>query len=63
MEYVDLRNGLELDQLVSLAQKSDEPFVVSENGDECLIVMRPAVFERILFDSHIVNIMNEAKHD
>ena len=63
MEYVDLRNGLELDQLVSLAQKSDEPFVVSENGDKCLIVMRPAVFERILFDSHIVNIMNEAKHD
>ncbi len=42
-------------ELVSLAHKSDEPVIVFDGNDECLVAMRPAVFERILFDSDLLN--------
>lgn len=45
-----------VDQLVKQAQESDEPVVVLDGEDECLIAMRPAVFERVLFDTSLVNI-------
>lgn len=41
--------------LVGLAQASDEPIIVFDGDDECLIAMRPAVFERILFDTDLLN--------
>lgn len=41
--------------LVGLAQSSDEPLIVFDGDDECLIAMRPAVFERILFDTDLLN--------
>ena len=41
--------------LVMAAQASYEPIVVLDGEDECLVAMRPAVFERILFDSDLLN--------
>ena len=41
--------------LVSATQASDEPVVVLDGEDECLVAMRPAVFERILFDGMCLN--------
>ena len=55
MGYVELRamNGLE--SLVAAAHGTDEPVVVFDGEDECLVAMRPAVFERILYDSDLLN--------
>ena len=41
--------------LVTVAQHSDEPVAVFDGEDECLIAMRPSVFERILFDTDLLN--------
>jgi len=46
--------------LVGIAQSSDEPVIVFDGDDECLVVMRPAVFERILFDSDLLNCSDRA---
>lgn len=42
-------------ELVGVVQESDEPIIVLDGEEECLIAMRPAVFERILFDSDLLN--------
>ena len=41
--------------LVSCTHATDEPVIVFDGEDECLIAMRPQVFERILFDSDLLN--------
>ena len=41
--------------LVGAAHETDEPIIVFDGEDECLIAMRPAVFERILFDTDLLN--------
>ena len=41
--------------LVGFTQASDEPVVFLDGEDECLVAMRPAVFERILFDTDLLN--------
>ena len=41
--------------LVARAQVSDEPVVVFDGEDECLVAMRPTVLERILFDTSLLN--------
>ena len=46
-------NGI--DELVACVHETDEPVVVFDGADECMIAMRPAVFERILFDSDLLN--------
>ena len=43
--------------LVSCVHESDEPVVVLDGQDECLVAMRPAVLERILFDTDLLNRM------
>lgn len=45
-------------ELVGAAHDSDEPIIVHDDGGECLVVMRPAVFERILFDTNLLNQMD-----
>ena len=39
-----------LRQLVAEAQGVDDPVIVFDGEDECLVAMRPPVFERILLD-------------
>ena len=40
-----------LRDLVARAQGADEPVIVFDGEDECLVCMRPPVFERMLFDT------------
>ena len=55
METCNLDKLTQAKDLVNLAQGSDEPVIVFDGEDECLIAMRPPVFERILFDSDLLN--------
>ena len=55
METCNLDKLTQAKDLVILAQGSDEPVIVFDGEDECLIAMRPAVFERLLFDTNILN--------
>ena len=55
METCNLDKLTQAKDLVILAQGSDEPVIVFDGDDECLIAMRPPVFERILFDGDLLN--------
>ena len=55
MGSIELRTLSDVASLVAIAHESDEPVVVHDGDDECLIAMRPAVFERILFDTDLLN--------
>lgn len=55
MDVIELRALETTNMLIARAQGADEPVVVLDGEDECLIAMRPAVFERLLFDSNLLN--------
>lgn len=55
METATLTMLENVESLVKHAHSVDEPVVVYDGADECLVAMRPAVFERILFDSNLLN--------
>lgn len=55
METRELETLADVHDLVAQAQSSDEPVIVFDGEDECLIAMRPPVFERILFDTDLLN--------
>lgn len=55
MGSIDLSMLENVGSLVGIAHDSDEPVAVFDGVDECLVVMRPAVFERILFDTNLLN--------
>jgi len=40
-----------LRELVAETQGVDDPVIVFDGDDECLVAMRPSVFERILVDT------------
>ena len=60
MEICNLDKLTQAKDLVNLAQGSDEPVIVFDGDDECLIAMRPPVFERILFDTDLLNCEDRA---
>ena len=51
METCTIQNLNGLRELVALAYGAEGPVVVLDDESECLVAMRPAVFERILFDA------------
>lgn len=55
MGSIELRTLSNVEELVAQAQAADEPVIVFDDESECLVAMRPAVFERILFDSDLLN--------
>ena len=55
MDTCALNSVKDIRSLVGLAQASDEPVVVLDGEYECLVAMRPTVFERILFDTDLLN--------
>ena len=57
-----LQNLAGIDQLISDAQTSDEPVIVFDGEDECLVAMRPVVFERILADIDNLNSIRPSAH-
>ena len=60
MGSIELRTLSNASALVAAAQETDEPVIVYDGEDECLVAMRPAVFERILFDSDLLNCSDRA---
>ena len=50
-----MQDHCDVRELVDKAHRSTEPLVVFDGEDECLIAMQPSVFERILFDSDLLN--------
>ena len=44
-----------LQKLVAEVHGTSEPVIVFDGEDECLVAMSPSVFERILFDTHLLN--------
>lgn len=55
MKTCDMQTIGGVADLVALAQGADSPVVVFNGEDECLVAMRPPVFERILFDLDCLN--------
>lgn len=55
MGSIELRSLSDVTALVGAACESDEPIILYDGEDECLVAMRPSVFERILFDSDLLN--------
>ena len=60
MEAVTLDECASVRPVMSVAYQTGEPVVLLDGKDECLVVMRPAVFERILFDSDLLNCSDRA---
>ena len=58
METITMNSVQDVRTLVGKAHETDEPVIVLDGDDECLVAMRPAVFERILFDSNLLNCSN-----
>lgn len=50
MEMQTIRVTDTMRDLVRAAHQTSDPVIVFDGPDECLVAMRPAVFERILFD-------------
>lgn len=55
MGSIELRTLSDVTALIAAAHSVDEPVSVFDGDDECLVAMRPAVFERILFDTDLLN--------
>ena len=55
MESYTIQSLANVENLVALAQSSDEPVVVFDGEDECLVAMSPSVLERIMFDTNLLN--------
>ena len=60
MGSIELRTLSGVESLVAAAHEVDDPIVVLDGEDECLVAMRPAVFERILFEGDLLNASNRA---
>lgn len=55
MGSIELRSLPNVSALVSEVHNSEEPVIVYDGADECLVAMRPAVLERLLFDTDLLN--------
>ena len=55
MGTIELRALTEMKALIAAVHDVDEPVIVVDGDDECLVAMSPAVFERILFDTDLLN--------
>lgn len=55
MDAYKIQDSPNVKTLVSAAQQNDEPLMVYDGEDECMVAMRPSVFERILFDTNLLN--------
>lgn len=54
MKICDMSSYNAISDLVADAHRYDEPLVIFDGDDECMVAMRPAVFERMLFDSKLI---------
>ena len=55
MDTLLLEDKPTVETLVETAYRSGQPVAVKDGADDCLVVMTPAVFEHILFDTAVLN--------
>ena len=58
MEAVTLDECASVRPVMSVAYQTGEPVVLLDGKDECLVVMTPEAFERLLFDSRLLNCLD-----
>ena len=51
-----LENDLTVRELVQIVHREGMPVAVRDGEDECLVALTPAAFERILFDTAMLNL-------
>ena len=56
MDTLLLENYPTTESLVRETYKIGQPVAVSDGASECLVAMTPEVFERILFDTALLNL-------
>ena len=56
MDTLLLENNPTVRELVQMTHREGMPVVVRDGEDECLIALTPAAFERILFDTGVLNL-------
>ena len=56
MDTVLLENDFTVETLIQEAHRAGQPIAVKDGADECLVAMTPSVFERILFDTAVLNL-------
>ena len=56
MDTLLLENNPTVRELVQMAHREGMPVVVRDGEDECLIALTPEAFERILFDTTVLNL-------
>ena len=55
MKAVTVEECASVQEAMDVAYQADDPVSIVDDQDECLVVMTPDVFERILFDSSLMN--------
>lgn len=55
MGSIELRALSGAESLVASVHEANEPIIVFDGEDECLVAMSPSVFERVLYDSDLLN--------
>ena len=56
MDTLLLEDYPKTDDLLKRVYEGDLPVALSDGASECLIVMTPEAFERILFDTTLLNL-------
>ena len=55
MKAVTVEECASVQEAMNVAYQVVDPVSVVDGQDECLVIMTPSVFERILFDSSLAN--------
>ena len=60
MNIISLDSQTPVSEIVACAHGSNDPVLIRDGGDDCLVCMSPAVFERILFEGTALNSLDRA---
>lgn len=55
MDVININGLKSVKELANRAALVNEPLVVVDGEQECMVVLSPDVFERLLFDSNLLN--------
>ena len=55
MELIASDGIARIRSFLNFVSLSDEPVIVTQNGQECLVAMTPDVLDRLLFDVNLLN--------
>ena len=55
MELIASEGIASIRSFLNFVSLSDEPVIVTRNGQECLVAMTPDALDRLLFDVNLLN--------